>query len=155
MTQKILEEEIFVAVTPEVARAFMADLQHHDKIHPLIIDVQRTNTITHPDGTHEDHFKIRDQLRQGPLTYKITYRVTLSINPSGEIVSDAYQFPGVHLHNITSFRADNKGTWIKEHIEINSSRLLIATVYKKAQESHHEMLKNLKRVLETSQSNLS
>jgi hypothetical protein len=150
MVQRAFEQDIFIAAAPAVVRDFLAVLHNHPKIHPLIIGVRHTSTTTMPDGMQEDHYLIRDQLRQGPFTYKITYRVTIRVNAVGEIISDAYQFPRIHLRNTTSLLAEGNGTRLKERIEITSPRLLAGIVYQQALQSHMKMLENLKRVLERS-----
>ena len=148
MANTAFEQDIFIAVQPEVVRDFLSTLHNHPKIHPLIIDVRHTNTTTAPDGTQVNHYLIRDQLRQGPFTYKITYRVTMNVNDAGAIISDAYQFPRIYLHNETHFLPQGNGTRVKERVEIRAPRLLIGIVYQQAILSHRKMLENLKSVLE-------
>lgn len=87
-------------------------------------------------------------MKQGPLTIQFTYRVDMHMGVTGEIISDAYQFPGIHLHNITSCQTENQGTRLQERVTITAPRLLIKTVDQQGQQAHREMFQNLKKLLE-------
>lgn len=147
MAHTSFAQEIFIPVAPEVVRDFFSTLNNHPKIHPLIIAIHPTKTITALDGTTVQYYRIQDQIHQGPFTFRITYRVSMNVNTEGEIISDAYQFPGIVLHNTTQCLPEQQGTRVKEHIVITSPRLLINTVYTQAKSSHWTMLENLKKTL--------
>lgn len=148
MAHTSFKQDIFIATSSEKVTDFLVGLNNHSQIHPLIVKVEQTASSTAEDGTEIKHYKIRDRMKQGPFTIAFTYDVTIGINTQGEIVSDAYQKPGIHLHNITRCLPEGNGTRVTEYVEITAPRLLIQTVFKQGLASHKEMFANLKKVLE-------
>ena len=148
MPQTSFEQDIFISTSPEKVKNFLTTLSNHRQIHPLIVNIQHTATTTATDGSEVNHYKIRDRMKQGPLMFSFTYDVEMSINAQGEIVFDAHQSPGIHLHNITRCHPEGAGTRVIERVEITAPSLLIKTVYKQGLASHQEMFVNLKKLLE-------
>lgn len=148
MTQTSFEQAIFVEAAPETARAFLASLHNHAKIHPLIVAIQSLGETTTPDGQVVGHYKIRDRMRLGPFTTSFTYRVNQWLDAEGNWLSEAFQFPRITLRNTTRFLPEGSGTRLKEEIRIDAPRWLSRFVFQQAQESHRHMLLNLKHLLE-------
>lgn len=148
MAQAFFEQDIFIAVSPTIVRKFLETLNEHTKIHPLIIRIQQMESTNAADGLKVDHYRVRDRMKQGPFTLQFTYRVDMSIHTNGEIISDAYQSPGIHLHNVTSCEEENDGTLLRERVEITAPYLLIKTVQQQGLQSHKEMFVRLKQLLE-------
>lgn len=148
MAQSSFEHDIFIQASLEKVKAFLSTLDNQAQIHPLIVDIRHTHVSTTPDGTTINHYVIRDRMKQGPFLLTFSYRVEMSIDAQGTIVYDAYQSPGIHLHNTTQCLPEGNGTRVKERVEITSLGLLAKTVYTQALASHKEMFSNLKSVLE-------
>ena len=106
-------------------------------------------TTARPDGVKIDHYLISDRMKLGPFTTQFTYRVEMSNRPTGEIISDAYQKPGIHLHNTTLCLSEGNGTRVRERVEISAPGLLIQTVHKEGLAAHQQMFATLKEVLES------
>ncbi len=138
----------FIVASPETVSNFLASLRNHDQIHPLIIRVQQLASTYTSDGLKVDNYLIRDRMKQGPFTIRFTYRVELSVTNTGEIVADAYQAPQIHLHNVTTCRAEGSGTRVQEHVEITAPRLVLKTTYQQGMQAHQRMFANLKKLLE-------
>lgn len=151
MAHALFEQDIFIAASPTIVRDLLAKLNNLAEMHPFIVKTQLVKTETAPDGTKVEYYRIRDRMKLGPFTVQFTYRANTSINVAGEFVSDAYQSPGIHLHNITTCYPEGDGARVKEHIEITAPRLLMNITYNGAQTSHKEMLENLKKTAETTQ----
>lgn len=151
MTQTYFEQDIFIDTTPETARAFLASLQNHAKIHPLIVTVQSLGESKTPDGLVVGHYNIRDRMRLGPFTVRFTYRVHQWLDAEGNWLSEAFQFPRITLRNTTRFLPEGSGTRLKEEVRIDAPRWLSAFVFRQAWESHRQMLLNLKKQLEAPQ----
>jgi hypothetical protein len=148
MTQTYFEQDIFVEAAPETARAFLASLQNHAKIHPLIVAIQPLGESKTPDGLVVGHYAIRDRMRLGPFTMRFTYRVNQWLDAEGNWLSEAFQFPRITLRNTTRFLPEGSGTRLKEEIYIEAPRWLSTFVLQQARESHRHMLLNLKKQLE-------
>lgn len=151
MAHAILEQGIFIAASPTIVRDLLAKLNNLAEMHPFIIKTQLIKTEIAPDGTQVEYYRVRDRMKLGPFTIQFTYRANTSINAIGDFVSDAYQSPGIHLHNITTCQPEGNGSRVKERIEITAPRLLMNVTYNGAQSSHKEMLENLKRTAEATQ----
>jgi len=148
MAHSVFEVDTFIEVPPTTVRDFLSSLNNHMQIHPLIIQIQQMETTDRPDGLKVDHYRIRDRMKLGPFTIQFTYRVEMSIKPTGEIVSDAYQSPGIHLQNTTWCMTEGNGTRLRELVEIYAPGLLIQTVHQNGLEAHKKMFAKLKKVLE-------
>lgn len=142
-------QDISITAAPEIVRGLLAEMNNRSEMHPLIVQIQHINTTTAPDGTQVEAYRIRDRMKLGIFTIRFTYRANMSVNADGDIVSDAYQWPGVHLHTIITYRAEGSGSHIREHIEITAPRLLMKTTYDAAVSSHQKMMANLKKSAET------
>ena len=140
--------DTFINAPPETLRDFLATLDNHPKIHPLIIAVQHDSSTTTPDGTPVQYHRITDRMKSGPFTIQFTYRVTNRVGPEGEIIYEAFQCPGIHLYNTTVLHPELSGTRLKENVQIDAPALLMRTVYKGAIQSHQEMFANLKILFE-------
>jgi hypothetical protein len=149
MAHASFEQSIFIAVPPSVVHRFLSTLHEHPKIHPLIIRIDQAEPTPGPDGRPIDHYRVRDRMKLGPMMIQFTYRVDMSVTNANEIVSDAYQSPRIHLHNVTTCQAEGNGTRLHEHVDITAPALLMKTVHQQGSQSHQEMFANLKRLLET------
>jgi ligand-binding SRPBCC domain-containing protein len=145
MIQRSFEIDTFINASPEAVRNFLAKLENHQKIHPLIIAVKHDNTTTASDGVPIQHYHITDRMKLGPSTLQFTYRVTNRVNPAAvtELVFEAFQFPRIHLSNTMSFHLEGDGTRLRERVIINAPRILLGTVYKQALQSHRESFAKL------------
>lgn len=151
MVYAAFEQDVFIAAPPETVRGFLAKTTNLSEIHPYIVQIQHLNRTQAPDGVSVDYYRIRDCLKLGPLTLCITYRASASVNAAGELISDAYYSPGIHLHNVTICQEEGDGSRVKERIEIKAPSLLMKTTYERAFFSHAEMIANLKHMLEATQ----
>jgi ligand-binding SRPBCC domain-containing protein len=148
MTQTYFEQDIFIEAPPERVRAFLAALTNHARIHPLIVTIDALGTTKTSDGIEIGHYKIRDRMRLGPFNLTFTYRVNQWLDAQGNWLSEAFQFPRIILRNTTHFLPEGSGTRLKEEIRIDTPRLLARFVFRQAHDSHHQMLLNLKKLLE-------
>jgi hypothetical protein len=151
MVYAAFEQDVYIAAPPETVRSFLAETTNLSEIHPYIVDVQHINRRQAPDGARIDYYRIRDCIKLGPLTICFTYRASASVSAAGELISDAYHSPGIHLHNVTTCREEGSGSRVKERIEITAPSLFMKTTYERAFISHAEMIANLKQVLEATQ----
>ncbi len=148
MAQAAFEQDVFIKTAPKTARDFLAAMTNHPKIHPLIVSITPLAPTTDPDGTVVQHYQIRDRMRVGPFTLVFRYHATTREHGPDELKLSAFQFPGIKLFNTTRFVAEGDGTRVSEQIRIEAPRLLMGTVLRQAQQSHQQMLSNLKRQLE-------
>lgn len=152
MRHTAFEVSVVVPAEPDEVRDFLADLRRCARIHPLIVRVDRLGERM--PGVHR--YRIRDRMRLGPMTIAFSYLVETTRTAEGDIVSDAYQFPRIHLHNVTSFTPVEGGTLVHEQVTITAPRFLVNTVRREGSRAHRVMLDNLAAVLagDRSQSDL-
>ncbi|TLF92291.1 SRPBCC family protein [Nocardia cyriacigeorgica] len=136
------ELSVVVPAEPEKVRDFLADLRQCARIHPLIIRVDRLGERM--PGI--DRYRIRDRMRLGPMTIAFSYLVETTRTPDGAIISDAYQFPRIHLHNRTTCTPVDNGTLVHEQVTITAPRFLVSTVRREGAKAHRTMLDNLAAV---------
>lgn len=149
MSRATFDLSVFVAAEPAVVGDFLGTLDEYPRIHPLITRVQRLPRTVSSADPQPDHYRIHDRMRVGPVTVSFSYRVEMAVTAAGEIVSDAYQFPCIHLHNVTTCTPEKDGTLVHEHVDITAPRPLLPTVHRKGSQAHRIMFERLKAVLET------
>lgn len=149
MAQRMFEQEIFVDAEPPVVIGYLASYAHHDAIHPMIVAVRELDPRRTAEGTIQRRYAITDRMRLGPLTTRFTYLATIYQEVDGELVSDAYQFPRIHLRNRTRCEASGTGTLIREHVTVEAPRPLLGFVARQAETAHRAMLANLKALVES------
>ncbi|SRR5579883_309790 len=155
MAHAAFEQDIFVSVPPEMVSNFLAAMQNHPQIHPLIVAITPLDPTTGQDGRLVQRYHIRDRMRLGPFTLAFTYLATLQTDAPGELHFEAFQFPRIRLSNTTRCLPEGTGTRVSEQVQIEAPRLLMRTVFQQARQSHHHMLLNLKRHLEAAQATAS
>ncbi len=140
--------DTFINVPTETLRGFLATLDNHPKIHPLIISVQPDSPVTTAEGVLLKRYRITDRMKLGPFKIQFTYRVINRVGSAGEIIYEAFQSPSIHLYNTTFLQPEGNGTRLKEDVQIDAPALLMKTVYKGAIQSHQEMFARLKTLFE-------
>ncbi len=148
MAYATFEQDIFIKVSPDTARDFLASMKNHPRIHPLIVSITPLAPATDPDGTVVQRYRIRDRMRLGPLTVAFTYHATTRLSAPDTLKLEAFQFPRIQLFNTTRFAAEGDGTRVSEQVSIEAPRLLMGIVLQQARQSHQQMLANLKQQLE-------
>jgi hypothetical protein len=152
MARTTFDQDIFVAAPPTITRERLAKLMTTiTEMHPFVVWAQHVQTTTSPDGTPVDHYLVRDHMKLGPFPIAFTYKVDTTVNPDGTIISNAYQSPGIHLHNTTWCEPAGNGTRIREHIEITAPCPLMKVTYNGAASSHKEMFAKFKQLAEQGQ----
>ncbi len=146
MKEDIFEHEIIINAPRDAVFAFMADLGNFDKIHPLIIGLEKLHK---DERTGAQFFRITDRLQMGPLKFKIKYTGSLAVTPDGNLLLEGWQFPRVHVHNITTLTAAEGGTRVKEIVTVTTPAMLFGYTFSQAKTAHHAMLAHLKQLLET------
>lgn len=148
MAQDTFDLEVFIGAAPDVVLAHLASFEHHDVIHPMIVAVRELKPEATPEGRTRRRYSITDRMRLGPFRLRFTYLAIMQVGDDGDLVSDAFQFPRVHLHNVTSCRPEGAGTWMRERVMVEAPRPLLRFVVRQARNAHCEMLANLKALLE-------
>ncbi len=155
MAHTTFDQDIFIAASPVVVRERLARLMTNiEEVHPFVLWTRHVQTTTAPDGSRVDHYLVHDRMKLGPFPLEFTYKVDMTVTASGQLASNAYQSPGIHLYNITWCEPAGAGTRVREHIEITAPRLLLKTTYKGAADAHKELFEKLKTGLERAQSSV-
>lgn len=149
MAHRTFEQSLYIAASPALVREHLASYEHHDIIHPMIAAVRELDPQYLADGTTQLCYAITDRMRLGPLTLRFTYLATICEDADGELVSDAYQRPRVHLRNTTRCEASGAGTLVHERVTVEAPRPLVGFVLRQAQRAHRALLANLKALLES------
>lgn len=152
MAHTMFEQNIFIAAAPAIVRARLQHLMTNvEELHPFVLWTRHVETTTAPDGARVDHYLVRDRMKLGPFTIQFTYKVDMTVTSNGELISNAYQSPGIHLRNHTWCEPEANGTRVREHIDITAPRLLLKTTYDGAAKAHIEMFEKLRAELEQEQ----
>lgn len=153
MAHTTFEQSLFIAAPQEAVRTELAHLMTNvAELHPFVIWTRLIKTETASDGSKVDYYQVRDRMKLGPFTIAFTYSVDMNVSPDGQLISNAYQSPGIHLYNQTSFESASGGTLVREHIDITAPALLLKTTYEGAAISHKEMFARLKEKIEQAKS---
>ena len=149
MAQRSFEQSISIAAAPAQVAPFFASYDQHTALHPLIVAIRPI--AAQPAAPDARWYAITDRMQLGPLRFRFTYTAALRDAGDGAFISDAFQFPRVHLHNVTRCQPAGSGTHVHEQITIDAPRLLIGYVYQQAFAAHRELLARLKQHIEAAQ----
>jgi hypothetical protein len=133
-----------VPARPDDVRRFYADLDTITLVHPLVVSVRTIRRDDTADG-YEQTYRVVDAIPVGPVRLRTSYRAHLTVPRSGDIATEARQFPGVRLRGRVSFTPTDGGTRITESIEIAAPRPLLAFTVTKALGAHTAMLAGIRR----------
>ncbi len=133
---------------PADVRAFYADLDNIPLVHPLVVSVRTVHRGDTADG-YEQTYRVTDRIPFGPLRLRASYVVQLKVPRTGDILTDARQFPRVRLRGTVSFTPTGSGTRLIERIGIEAPRPLLPVTARTAVEAHAEMLAGIRRQFET------
>lgn len=152
MAHTTFTQDIFIAAPYEAVRARLARLMTDvTEMHPLVMWTRHLKSESVPDGTKTDYYLVHDRMKLGPFPIQFTYKVGMTVTTTGQLISNAYQSPGIHLRNTTWCEPEENGTRVREHIEITAPALLMKTTYGGAAHAHREMFKKLRTSIEQEQ----
>jgi len=137
--------EVYIQSTPERVLDFLADLSEHDKIHPLIVSVEKLDL---PDEKFQ-RYRITDRVPMGPFKIKAVYEADIWRTADGNLQSIARQSPGIVLHNTTTATPKGDGTLLCEVVSVKAPSLLREFTLRQARESHQKMFERVKAYLES------
>jgi hypothetical protein len=84
----------------------------------------------------------------GPLRLRTSYVARLYVPATGDVLSDARQFPRVRLRSAVAFEPTGTGTRVVERITIEAPRPLASVTVRKGVAAHTEMLAGIRRRFE-------
>lgn len=145
MKQGSFEKEIFIQSNAKTVISVIADYSNHQKIHPLIVKVERAKD--EPEGMQR--YIITDSLQWGPFKFKIRYQADILSVTHDTVHTEAYQAPGTYITNVTKVTPDRDGVSLHEMITMKAPNLLFGYAFNQAQIAHEEMLKRIKEFVET------
>jgi hypothetical protein len=145
MKQGTFEKEIFIQSDAKTVINVIADYSNHHKIHPLIIKVERAKE--EPAGVRR--YFITDSLQWGPFKFKIKYQADIISITADTVHTEAYQSPNTFITNVTKVTPKDNGVILHETITMKSPDLLFGYAFKQAETAHEEMLKRIKKFVES------
>ena len=145
MKQGTFEKEIFIVSDAKTVINVIADYSNHHKIHPLIIKVERAKE--EPAGVRR--YFITDSLQWGPFKFKIKYRADIIAVTEDTVHTEAFQSPGTTVTNVTKVTSKDNGVLLHETITMQAPDLLFGYAFQQAETAHAEMLKRIKKFVET------
>lgn len=149
MAHTTFDQDVFIAASPAVVQEYLTQLMTNiSGMQPFVIWSRHVRTTTTSDGERVDHYRVREHVKLGLVVLPITVKVDMCVTTTGRLVSNAYQSPGIHLHNHTWCEPEGRGTRVCEHIEITAPRLLLKTTYSGAASAHKEMFARFKARVE-------
>src|ERR1700733_13951685 len=92
--ERVVSEEI--PAPPEAVRDFYVDLDNIKRVHPLVVAVRATDRRQTADG-YVQSYRVQDRIPLGPLHLRISYVARLHVPKTGDVRTEADQFPRVRL----------------------------------------------------------
>jgi hypothetical protein len=132
---------------PGDVRAFYTDLDNIKLVHPLVVSVQTVDRSDTADG-YVQTYRVGDRIPLGPLRLRTSYVARLYVPVTGDVLSEARQFPRVRLRGTVAFEPTETGTRVVERVQIEAPWPLAAVTTRKAVEAHAEMLAGIRRHFE-------
>jgi hypothetical protein len=113
----------------------------------LVVSVRTVARRETVDG-YVQIYRVGDRIPLGPLRLRTNYVARLYVPVSGDVLSEARQFPRVRLSGTVAFEPIGAGTRVVERLRIEAPRPLAGVTARKAVESHTEMLAGIRRRFE-------
>ncbi len=132
---------------PGDVRAFYTDLDNIKLVHPLVVSVRTLDRSETADG-YVQTYRVGDRIPFGPLHLRTSYVARLHVPVTGDVSTEARQFPRVRLSSIVAFGPTGSGTRIVERIRIEAPWPLASLTVRKAVAAHTEMLAGIRRRFE-------
>lgn len=129
---------------PDDVRAFYTDLDNIKLVHPLVVSVRTVDRSETADG-YVQTYRVSDRVPLGPLRLRTSYVARLYVPVTGDVLTEARQFPRVRLSSNVTFGPTRTGTRVVERIRIEAPRPLASVITTKAFEAHVEMLAGIRR----------
>lgn len=136
-----------VGAPPDTVRAFYTDLDTITLVHPLVVSVRTIDRSETADG-YLQTYRVGDRIPLGPLRLRTSYVARLYVPLTGDVFSEARQFPRVRLSGTVAFESNGTGTRVTEWIRIVAPWPLASVTTRKAVEAHTEMLAGIRRRFE-------
>ena len=136
-----------VPAPPDEVRGFYVDLDNIKLVHPLVVSVRTVDRHETADG-YVHTYRVVDRIPVGPLHLRTNYVARLYVPVTGDVLTEARQFPRVRLCGTVAFEPTETGTRVVERIRIEAPRPLASMTVVKAVEAHTEMLAGIRRRFE-------
>lgn len=141
-SDRVVSED--VPAPPAEVRTFYCDLRNLPQLHPLVVSVH-TITCDETADSYTQNYRVRDRIPIGPLTIGITYTARVHVPTTGDVLTEARQFPRIRLFGKVSFEQVDGGTRLTERLKIETPRLLAAMTVGAAVTAHAELLAGIRR----------
>ena len=132
---------------PDAVRGFYVDVENIKLVHPLVVSVRTVDRSETADG-YVQTYRVSDRIPVGPFTLRTSYVARVWVPDTGDVLSEARQFPRVRLCSTVAFEPIEAGTRVVERIRIEAPRPLAPMTNRKAVEAHTEMLAGIRRRFE-------
>jgi hypothetical protein len=143
--ERTLTEEVPAEV--DRVREFYVDLNNIKLVHPLVASVcsiSRSETV----GGYLQSYRVHDRIPLGPFIIRTSYVIRLHVPATGDLITEARQFPLVRLNSIVTFEKIDRGTRVTERIRTQAPRPLAAVTHREAVKAHITMLAGIRRQFE-------
>ena len=88
---------------PDDVRGFYTDLDNIKLVHPLVVSVRTVGRSETADG-YVQTYRVGDRIPMGPLRLRTSYVARLYVPVTGDVLSEARQFPRVRLCSTVAFQ---------------------------------------------------
>lgn len=140
--ERTLSDEI--PATPSEVRDFYVNLDNIKAVHPLVISVRTLFRAETVDG-YEQSYRVTDRIPLWKFNLRISYRARLCVPRSGDVITEAQQFPRVRLAGTVTFEPIDAGTRVIERLRMSAPRPLAAMTTREAVDAHIAMLAGIRR----------
>lgn len=139
-----------IPAEPAVVRAFYVDLVNIKVVHPLVVSVRPVRRRDTPGGGYLQVYRVQDRIPLGRTVLRATYTAELYAPATGDVLTEARQFPGVRLFGRVSFEGGADGTTLTERLHITAPAPLAGYTVRQAVAAHTSMLSGIRRHFEPS-----
>lgn len=115
--ERTLSEDI--AGPPGDVRAFYTDLDNIKLVHPLVVSVRTVDRSETADW-YVHTYRVGDRILLGPLSLRTSCVARLYVPVTGDVLTEARQFPRVRLCGTVAFEPAGSGTHVVERIRIEA-----------------------------------
>lgn len=110
MRKDVFEQSVHIDKDYETVFTFLSDLKNYPEIHPFLESVEDIELPTQEATLRPWHYNIVENVRVLGIPYRVKYIAGISVDPSGEIISEAIANPNIRVTSMIHCVPEDGGT---------------------------------------------
>jgi hypothetical protein len=148
MRKDAFEQSVHIVKDYDSVFTFLSDLKNYPDIHPFLESVEDLELPTQEATLRPWHYNIVEKARVLGIPYRVKYTAGMSVDPTGEIISEAIVNSNIRVTSMIHCVPEDGGTRVDESITVEAPGWLFGHTFAQAKDAHTMKLVKLKEIME-------